>query len=263
MNIKTGFLILFIFSFSSAASSQETPKVKQQFVGIEAGAFFISADITNMDYIRGDMPSYPFDNSSHNLTSLMDKVYFGIKTECFSLNDKWGVQAGLRYSQTSSSVGKNSYWGNSTNYFYVLYRQDGINTEYLKVKELKQKSGYIGIPVEVRYFPSQPHLFRLYFKVGAEVGYLIHSKTDVVFYNDAMATYQDDIRALVDKPDGFSASGFGAVGFRIGRESNQLVNIEVCFPAFFTSSASPGLLSPTTGGGFQFNFQIPIKCKAQ
>jgi hypothetical protein len=263
MNHKVTILLCSFCFCLKLLPAQEHANVHLKFIGVETGIFFVSGNITNMDYIRADMPSFPYENSNHNLTSQMDKFHFGVKSEYFSLNDKWGFSSGLRYVQTNSSVGKSGYWRGGTNYFYVLTKSDGIYTEYLKVKEINQSSRYIGVPLEVRFFPTQPHIMRLYLKLGAEVGYLIQSHTDVVFDNELMDSYQSEVTSIVAKPDGLSTSMYGAIGFRIGKETKPLVSIELCLPVLFVAPQSPGLISPVTGGGFQLNVQIPIKSKMQ
>jgi len=221
--------------------------------------------MSDMDFIRGDVPSYPTGSyySTNNLTSLMYNSFIGIKSECFSLNNKFGFSGGIRYTRTNSSVGKNDYWSNSVDYFYLLYSQEGVNTEYLKVKEIIQKSDYVGIPLEIRYFPFRPRLFRLYFKLGAEIGFRLQSHTDVVFQDDAMEPYQNDVSAMVGKPGSISSSVSGSAGMSLGRASKPVVSFEICLPAIFITSKSSGLVSPISGGGFQLNFQIPLKSKIQ
>ncbi|MBK9356853.1 MAG: hypothetical protein IPN08_05615 [Bacteroidales bacterium] len=143
-----GILLLPVLSLSSGA---QTPL--QKYLGVEAGIIFISAKMPEIDFIRGDIPAYPGGYSSTYLKSYMNKGYTGIKGEVLSRNNKFGFSAGLRYIQMNSSVGRNTYWTGNTNYFYLMYRQDGVNTEYLKVKELDQRTSYLGIPLEARFSP--------------------------------------------------------------------------------------------------------------
>ena len=261
MKMKFIFLICFLHIFIGFSIAQE---IRQKFIGIETGMTLIGNEITKMDNIRGDIPAYSGGYSTNVLTSLTYRSFIGVKPEIFSLNDKIGFMAGLRFSRINNSVGKNSYWSNSTNYFYWLYSQSGINTEYLKVKEINQKSDYIGIPIEVRYFPSKrPRLFRVYFKLGAEINYCLQTQTAVVFYDNAMNLYQKDLIATIGKPKAFNASVYGAGGFRIGRESGLSASIEVCLPYFLLTRESTGLVNPISGGGFQINFQIPLKSITQ
>jgi len=255
MKLKFIFLIYLLCFYVSFSFAQAT---RLKYVGFETGMTFIGSTISNVDYIRGSIPAYTDGYSASNLSSTCYKSFAGVKFEIFSLNDRLGFSAGLRYSRINSSVGKNSYWTDNVNYFYWLYLQNGVNTEYLKVREINQKSDYIGIPLEVRYFPARrPHLFRVYFKVGAEVNYLLHNQKDIVFYDNAMNIYKGDLMAKVETPKTFYSSVYGGGGIRLGRELKPSLSFEACLPYLFLTSQSSGLVNPNSGGGFQINFQIP------
>jgi hypothetical protein len=256
MRFKFIFPIVIICLYANVAKSQEA---RQKFIGIETGMNFIGGKMSDMDHVRGDVPSYSSANPANNLTSLMYSSFVGIKPEYFSLNNKFGFGAGLRYSHMISTVGRNDYWSDNTNYFYWLYRQEGINTEYLKIKEINQKSDYIGIPVEVRYFPFKPHLFKWYVKAGADISFKLKSQTDVVFFDDAMEPYQNDVAAVVGKPGSVISSLYWAWGVKIGSDSKPSVSFEICLPTIITDPESPGLVNATAGSGFQLNVQIPFK----
>jgi len=260
MKIKLNSLIVFLCFYAGFSTAQEA---RQMFLGIEAGMTMISCEMSDMDYVRAEMPSYPMDYSSNSITSLMYNSFVGIKTEIFLSNDKFGFAGGVRYTRTNASIGKNKYWANSTNFFYLLHRQDGINTEYLKVKEIRQASDCIGIPLEIRFFPYKPRLFRLYFKLGAEINFRLQTKTDVVFYDNSMEPFQKDVTEIVGQPESFSSSIYGAVGLRIGRNSKPSGSIEICVPAVFLTSETSAMVNPIVGGGFQINVQIPYKSKVQ
>lgn len=250
---------MFLFCiYTGIASAQET---RQQFIGAEAGMAFIESEMPNMDYIRGEMASYSGGYSNSSLTSLTYKSYIGIKPEYFSLNNKLGILAGIRFTGINNSVGKNSYLANNSDYFYFLYREDGITTEYLRVKQIIQKSDYLGIPFEIRYFPFKPRLFRIYFKLGTEINFIVKTQTDIVFSDNAMEVYQKELAEKVGQPRSLHASVYGAGGVRLGRESKPSVSIEMTLPYLFLTPESSGLANPIFGGGFQVNFQIPIKSK--
>jgi len=258
--MKIKFIFILLCLSMGFVSAQEQ---RQKYIGLETGITFIGNEMKDMDFIRGDIPSYTMGYSTNSLTSLTYRRFIGIKPEIFSLNNKFGIQAGFRFSQIFNSVGKSKYWTNSSDYFYWLYRQEGVNTEYLKVKEVNQTSDYLGIPIEIRYFPIKLDLFQVFIKVGAEINFLLLSKTDIVFHDDAMELYQDDMVKKVGQPNVFSSSIYGAGGIRIGKESKPSISIEACLPYLFLTSESSGLVNPIAGGGFQINLQIPIKTKAQ
>lgn len=261
MKIKLKSLMVFLCLYASFSTAQEA---RQMFFGVEAGMTFMSCEMKNVNFVRAEMPVYPMDYySASSIYSMMYNSFVGLKPEFFLKNDKFGYAAGLRYTRTNASIGKDQYPATSTNFFYLLYRQDGINTEYLKVKEIIQASDCIGIPLEIRYFVYKPRLFRLYFKVGAEVNFRLRTKTDVVFFDSALEPYQDDVTEIVGKPELFSASIYGSVGLRIGRNSKPTASIELCAPVISLNPESASMVSPIAGGGFQVNIQLPYKSKVQ
>jgi hypothetical protein len=258
INIFLVFLLCFYAGFSFA---QET---RLKYIGVESGVTFISSEMSDIDFVRGEIPSYYGGYKTNTLTSLSNKVYLGIKSEIYSLNSKFGFMGGIRYTRLNNSVGKNNYWTSNTNYFYWMYHQDGVNTEYIKVKEITQISDYVGIPLEVRFSPARKNrLIRVYFKLGAEISYLAHSKTGVVFYNTDMNQYESDLTASIEKPKKISSSLYGGGGLRIGRNPKPTFSLEACLLNVYLTPRSSGLVYPMVGGGFQLNFQIPIKTQVQ
>ena len=261
MKIKIVILVFFLSYYMGFSLAQET---RLKYIGIEGGMTFIESEISDMDYLRGSMPSYYMGYSTNSITSSSYKSFIGIKSEIFSLSDRFGLLGGIRFSSMNSSIGKNDYWTNNTNYFYWLYRQDGINTEYLRIKEINQKSDYIGIPIEIRYFTARrPRLFQIYIKIGIEINYLLESKTGIVFNSPAMDPYEKDLSAMVEQPEKISSAIYGGGGIKLGRDQKPSISFEACMPYIFLTSRSSGILQPLFGGGFQLNFQIPIKPKAE
>ncbi|MDO9255959.1 MAG: hypothetical protein Q7U54_10640 [Bacteroidales bacterium] len=258
MKIKS--LLFLLCLYTGISSAQET---RQKFIGAEAGIVFIESEMPNLDYIRGEIASYPGGYTNSSLTGLSYKSYFGIKPGYFTLNNKLGIQVGIRFTRINNSVGKNSYLVNTTDYFYFLYREDGVNTEYLKVNQIIQKSDYLGIPVEISYFPFNPRLFRFYFKIGAELNFRLQTRTDIVFNDDAMEIYQTELAAKVGQPGTLNISAYGAAGVRLGRESKPSFSVELSLPCLFLTTESSGLANPLFGSGIQVNYQIPIKSKVQ
>lgn len=261
MKIKLTPLIVFLLFYASISTAQEA---KQLFLGIEAGMTFMSCEMKNTDYIRAEMPSYPYEYSSNSITSQMFNSFVGLKPEFFLKNDKFGVAAGLRYTRMHAWISKDQYSETNANFFYLLFRQDGVNTEYLKVKEINQATDCIGIPLEIRYFAYKPHLIRLYFKLGVEVNFRLRTETDVVFVDNAMEQYQDDVTEIVGQPELVGASLYASAGLRIGKSSSKpTVSVELCAPVINLNYEPNSMVSPIAGGGFQVNIQLPYKSKAQ
>jgi len=257
--MKRNFILLcwFLCLFVGITFAQES---RLKYVGVEGGSIDIVSNVSNVNYIRGSVAPYSNGYSTNDLACISSRNFYGVKGTIFSQNDRFALLTGLRYSRIISSVSRNSNFSNTPNYFYWLYKQDGVNTEYLKVNEINQKSDYIGVPIEVIYFPGhRPHLFRIYFKIGVEENLLIQTNKDVVFQNPAMNQYESNLKSQVDQPKTFYSSAYGGCGIRIGRDQKPNISYEFCLPYLFLTPQSKGLVNPTSGIGFQINFQIPIK----
>jgi hypothetical protein len=249
-------ILVLMFGFSHSFS-QET---RLKYFGVESGMNFIESGMTDIAEIRGDIPNYAMGFSSGSLTSLSYVWYAGVKAEIFSLNDRIGLQGGIRFSQISNIIGKNEYWGSSTNYFYWLFSQEGTETEFLKIKEITQKTNYLGIPIELRYFVSKrPRILQLYGKAGAVLDFKVNSNARVAFKDPAMERYEKDISNEIREPGAVSFAMYVGTGIKIGTDQKPSVSLEACFPYFILTPHSSGMLHPLFGGGFQLTFQVPIK----
>lgn len=255
--MKTTTIALLLLLCTAFVYGQEEP-VKKYFIGLEGGITSIQSEMPDVDFIRGEIPLYSSGYSINSLTSLTHRSFMGIKTEVITANNKFGISGGLRYSRMTSSIGKDTYWGSGTDFFYWLYDQNGVNTEYMKVKEVVHTYDYVGIPLEIRFFPFRPRLFRVYFKVGAEFNYRINEETDIVFHNTSMEPYQEALASGIKHPNAFSSALYGAAGIRMGREGKPTVSFEVCAPYVFITSETSTLVKQTAGAGVQLNIQIPV-----
>ena len=251
---KLYIFLLFISIASSAFSQEEKPR----FIYIETGIDFISGDPPQKDYIRTDVDQYSTDYVTTSLRGLLYKNYFGIKAEKKILNSRIGLLSGIRYTSMVSTLGQEAYWTNNPDFFYLLFRQEDTKTEYLKVREIKQVTGYLGIPLEIRVYPYQPRGFNVYYKIGADINCRLHSKTDAGFFNDEMEVFEDELSQVVEEPWAFYSSVHLGVGFRIGREEKPGVNIEILIPATIMTGSSESLVSPGAGAGLMLNARIPF-----
>jgi hypothetical protein len=262
MKTKLFFLLTFLCCFAGKGFSQEA---RQKFISAEAGMDALGSDLLFKDNIRGDVPQYDnMGEPTQSLKNLFYKDYVGLKTEIFSLNQKLGFSVGLRYTRMHALLGKTTYSSTSTaSFFYLLYSQKGTTTEYLKVKQIDQKSDYIGIPLEFRYFAFKLDPFMGYLKAGVEFDYRMQTKTNVAFYDNTMNTYQGYVVRMVGTPRSFSSVFYAAVGVRLGKPSKPCANLEINLPTVFLTPESTGLVNPQAGTGFQLSIQIPIPSKAK
>jgi hypothetical protein len=229
------------------------------FLSLEGGMNTLSAKMNNTDYIRADIPNYYSYDGSGTTTSLMTESYAGIKGVRYFWNDDIGFTAGIRYTKSMSTAGKNSYWGSNSEYFYFLFQENGLQTAYLKVSEIRQQSDYIGIPLEFRYLPRHSERVRFYMVYGMLANFRLSSKTNIVFVNEAMEKYENQAVKLIDEPASFQAWCFAGFGINFHNEHKLVWGLEANLPVLALTRSTTGLNKPTAGTGFQINFQLPLQ----
>lgn len=252
-SIKYYILLIFTLTALSGFGQEEKPRI----LHIETGIDFISGDPPQKDYIRADVDQYSPGYVTTSLRGLLYKNYFSIKAEKKILNNKLGLLSGIRYTTMVSTLGRDAYWTESPAFFYLLFRQEDTKTEYLKVREIKQVTGYLGIPLEARIYPYQPRRFNVYYKIGADINYRLFSKTDAGFFNDEMEVFEDELTKVIEESWVFYSSLNLGVGFRIGPEEKPGVNFEILIPVTIMTGRE-GIVSPGAGAGLTLNARIPF-----
>jgi hypothetical protein len=262
MKKKFLFASVFLCILAGFASGQDE---KRSFAYLETGIDLIGCEAPEKDYIRGDIDLYPYDDVTRGpdfvadqITNLLHTDFLGVKFEYRMLNNKLGIAGGLRYTRVVSSIGKSSYWSDAPEYFYLQFAQDGTNTEYAKVMEITQKSGYLGIPLELNIYPFRPRRVSLYFKAGATFNYNVTSRTDLVFYNEEMDPYEEEVAQIIEDPYPFYSSLYLGMGLQICRSGKPGCNLEFCIPVGMITAGESGFYVPQTGVGFRFAFRIPF-----
>jgi hypothetical protein len=192
----------------------------------------------------------------------MNIFYLGIKSEFFFANNRFGISTGLRVSQYSS------VFDSDRDYFLWRVRQDAVNTDYVKISSITQNSYYVGIPLELRFFPNKRELpFQHYFKIGSIFNYRIHTKNHIGFQDNAMNHYTKSVENKIENPDNFNAYLYPAVGFKIGgfkvgEGTFPYINIEAHLPGIMLTSNVSSFLEKNSdvllGIGVQFSVQIPL-----
>lgn len=254
------FLISFFITLMASSAFGQDEK-KPGVLYIDTGMDFLSALSPAKDYIRADIDQYYYGYAATTLKGHLYKNYLGVKYETRFLKKKLGILSGLRYTRMVSSLGKENYWSGSSDYFYMLFSQEDTRTDYMKVKEINQVAGYIGIPLELRIYPyikERKSNIYVYYKIGSDFNFRIHSRTTAVFSNSAMNQYKDEPGKIVEKPWSFYSSFHLGVGFRIGKPEKPGVNIELLYPASVWGEDKPALVSPDAGGGVQVNVRLPF-----
>ncbi|PZR41552.1 MAG: hypothetical protein DI538_01040 [Azospira oryzae] len=223
--------------------------------GIEMGTIVYGNSIKEKDYIR------KLSSGTSHFSGSLTTSYYGLNLERTFFNDRLGIIAGARYSNSISSVGLTGFFHRHFDYFYLRISEEGTTTTYLKTQQLKQVSHYLGIPLEVRYLLFNSRFTGLYFKVGSVFDFLVKSKNEVDL---AVTTSSFDLENTaankLGTPDNFCPSLYGGIGLRLGRGA-PLFNIEITLPSVQLNSNYSTLINPHAGGGLRLMFQIPLKTK--
>lgn len=246
-------IIFCILSFSVRAQEMQS-----RFIFFEAGIDGIGCDAPDKDYIRAVSSPYSYYNADR-IKSAMMLGYFGIKCEYRVFDDLFGIAGGLRYTHMITSIGRNSYASGSPDFFYVIYNQEGMDTEYAKVREITQNADYLGVPLEIRIYPRKERRINYYFKTGISFNLKISSRSDIVFSNDFMEQYQNEIFRLVEKAGQYYTGFIFGMGLRIGKSEKPGFFIEATAPAGVFYPGKSNFVDPLAGGGFQLMARIPFK----
>jgi hypothetical protein len=229
----------------------------QHLLGIEAGMNFLGSDANQLENVRGDIPSDEEWEPRSSVTSILYRQLIGLKYENMSLYNKMGISTGIGYCKQYGILGKSDYWDNSE-YFYLLYREDGLNTEYLKINGITQTTDYIRVPFEIRFFPYQASFLRMYFKAGIDLNYRLSTNTKVEFANAGMNQFEDEVVAMFSKPKQFYSSGSFSGGLRFGRPNHLMINVEAILPVFSINQHATGFVNGDAGVGLLVYIQLPI-----
>jgi hypothetical protein len=233
-------------------------------LAFEFGTSMMSNELVKPEQIRENHSSYYYYRGDYNYDygfikdySSMSTTYLGVKPEIFIYKNRIGIASGLRYTMTSVKL-----VSDRDNFLWKV-KEDGLNTGYVRIDDIREKTGLLSIPVEVRYFMNGREMpFQTYFKIGVSLNYRIHSEYQVNFSSKAMEKYNNQIQDLIPENDTFSSFVFGAVGFKIGRYTEgkwaPWGNIEFQFPYAQMSEVSFAFAGLGVGAGIQVSFQIPI-----
>ncbi len=251
----TLFLLCFVISTINAQN------LKLKYIGVDVGMPFVVTQMHNHDFIRNETaPRYYEESMSDNLSSSMTITYGGLTAEFMNKNNRLGITTGLRYTNLYSELGDASS-ESVKDFFYLMYKQDETNTEYLKINGIKQVSHYLGIPLEIRCYPFKPRIFRLYFKVAADINLQFLSNTNVKFVNNEMEIYEKEVKDKFGKPSALYSHVGASMGFRFGKDDRPSFSYELCLPSFIVTPNSSSLVKPEAIIGFQLNYQLPLKSK--
>ena len=187
--------------------------------------------------------------------------YIGVKSEIFIFRNRLGIAPGVRFVSATSSITS----GNDN--FLWKMREDGWNTDYVKINKIRQQVHLLSIPLEMRFFLNDRDLpFQTYVKVATSLNYRFRSKDAVIdFTNAMMEKFSKEVLAQIPKGNTFSSFFYCALGFKIGRfmegSRSSWVNFEFQYPYMLLTDNSFAFVNKKnkcSGVGIQLSFDFPI-----
>lgn len=209
MNRKSQLFLLALLLFCKGASAQDAVLSSFPLMAIDAGTIFNAIEPVDRPYIRGDLPASGF--LAEGIGGEMAAQFVGVKAEKILVEGRLGFSVGLRYTNLFNSIYRNAIF---PNHFYVLHRQEGTTTEYLRVSRIEENSHYIGIPLEVRLYFNPRR--RWFFLAGGEWSYQFARQVKVGFKDPNMKMFTEDVKALVGGASGHYSSFYMGAGVRLG-----------------------------------------------
>jgi hypothetical protein len=226
-------------------------------IGFEVGADSYFSDIKKPALLRefnsglgeGNGVFYTDADQTFSSTGL------GIKPEFFFGKNRWGISTGLRFSRYLTTL--EPYH----DLFYWMVGQEDLLTDYLTIRKFSQKSYYLGVPLEMRFFANRRDLpFQIYFKIGSTFNYRLSTNNEVVF-KEAMDKYASAVDREIGEPDRFHVFVYPAFGFKIGRFRtgySPWFNLEFHVPGMLLQSNVSSFSKSKMGLGASLTVQIPL-----
>ena len=245
------------------AQSQQTSEHNNLKLAFELGTNVMSGELVKPEQIRENRSSgYHKEDEFYDYGLLGEQsslrtTYFGVKPEYFIFRNRIGLASGLRFTIASSEL------ASDRDNFLWRTEENGLNTDYIQINDIRQKSYLLGVPLEFRFFVNKRELpFQSYVKMGVSLNYCIYSDNQVNFSNKAMNKYEGLVESQLPKNNAFSAFCYGAFGFKIGKyrdgHFSPWGNIEFQFPYLLLPDNSFAFTREGIGVGVQFSFEIPL-----
>ena len=251
MRLTLGVLLALLISFYQSAAQHPW------FVGLDSGSGIFSCDPVNVPYFQSDAGSL---NGQSGIRSRDYKFFVGLKFETRSQNDKFTLLFGVRLTETLSVLDKKSNPG----YFYYSTSEDsryGVVTYYnIRVNSIKERSIYIGLPLELRYFPVNLKRLRPYVVIGAESGINLKTQIDIQSDDPQMGSHGSDAHERMRSPGmaPLFAAFYGGAGLRFGKVNKPVFSVELIAPSVLTPHSSDLVDTHFFGLGIHTQLQIPL-----
>lgn len=253
---KTNMVICFLVVLSVLGVSAQDQK-KNFALSFNYGSKGLAPELNDSWPIRQDV-GYYYNNGFNSSVDVMSALnYIGISPEFFFLNNKLSVSTGLRFTNLTADVVKTDY--DLGGYFYLMVKSEGLNTDYARVKAIRENTNYLGVPLEIKYIPFEFVNILFYVKLSAELGYRINTSTDIEFKLSEMESYQSTVLSDLNiEANPLYSSIYSSIGTTIKLSKNLFCSLDVFLPSFYMSENNSGLVNMTNISGVQFSVTIPL-----
>jgi len=231
------------------------------YIGLEMGFHEFFGETIIPDQVMSPQSIKTKENATYygiydyTIDKAIHKKYVGIKYEALFMKNRLGVSSGLRFYQMSGLLEHDKYHSS----FMWLLHQDEQSADYVAIRSINQKSHYVCVPLEIRFFPKKrDRLFKNYFKIGGSFNYRYSTNYKIDFQESQMSKYAVEVGNTIQKPCTFSGFVFPAVGFKWGRNNYPWFNLEFQFPGLLIAQRKHAFVEPDVGFGMQFAVLIPL-----
>lgn len=253
---KLRFLFYFLAAISLLNLQAQNPK-KNFAISFNYGTKGLVSELNENWPIRQDV-GYYYNYGNNASVNIMARLnYFGISPEFFFLDKKLSVSPGLRFTNLYSDVVKPKY--DNSEYFYLRVKSEGYNTDYARVRAIKENTNYLGVPLEIKYIPFDFDFISFYVKLSGELAYKINSTTDIVFKEQEMEQYQQSVLADLNvNVSSIYSSIYASIGSTVKFSDHLFGSLDIFFPSFYMTEKNSGLVNITNISGVQLSLTVPF-----
>jgi len=253
---KTSMVFCFLAVISVLSVSAQNQK-KNFAISFNYGTKGLISELNENWPIRQDV-GYYYNYGNNASVNIMARLnYFGISPEFFFLNKKLSVSPGLRFTNLYSDIVKPEY--DNSGYFFLRVKSEGYNTDYARVRAIKENTNYLGVPLEIKYIPFDFDFMSFYVKLSGELAYKINSATDIVFKEPEMEQYQRSVLTDLNvEANPLYSSIYASIGSTVKFSENLFCSLDIFFPSFYMTEKNSGLVNMTNISGVQISVTVPF-----
>jgi len=259
------YFLFFVFCFLQLNAQEQIIINYPRFrIGLEVGVDAFFGKINKPEMIRENQ-SYYYDEDIFFFSGFVDNykthnfLYLGIKPE-YTLSKRFAVSVGVRFVYNKLKLNADQ------DCFLWKISETETKTDYVRIKNITQNNYYIGIPLQIKFFPNEKDYFvRHYFVFGTALNFLIASPISVTFKDKKMDVYASQVLNQIGKPSIFQGYLYGGIGLKIGNSKYPFGVIEFHLNYMYGKNNEKALANNKNkfGLGVQTTLQIPTARKHQ